>query len=130
MEGGGERAEMMKPEGFSSPAGHVFYICTANLKKPQPPNTICRPKSRCGLTIGCQLERMEDEVTDTSDAPSYFKGTVHPKIKTAYFSSYLVVLFISLHCLSSFGDIGHRDFCLLSNIMGPNGALNVPQKYI
>ena len=27
--------------------------------------------------------------------------------------------------LSSFGDIGRRDFCLLSNIMGLNGALNV-----
>ena len=51
----------------------------------------------------------------------YFKGTVHPK-----FISFLlpVVLFISLDSFG-FGDIGRRDFCLLSNIMGLNGALNV-----
>ena len=48
-----------------------------------------------------------------------------------------VVLYISLDSfaeLSSFGDIGRLDLCLLSNIMGPNGALNVeltvPQKDI
>ena len=27
--------------------------------------------------------------------------------------------------VKSFGDIGRRDFCLLSNIMALNGALNV-----
>ena len=36
--------------------------------------------------------------------------------------------------LPSFGDIGRRDVCLFSNIMGLNGALNVvltvPKKYI
>ena len=39
-----------------------------------------------------------------------------------------VELFISLDSFgvfSSSGDIDHRDFCLLSNIMGLNGALNV-----
>ena len=48
-----------------------------------------------------------------------------------------VVLFICLDCfgvLSSFSDIGCRDFCLLSNVMGVNSALNVvltdPQKYM
>ena len=53
-----------------------------------------------------------------------FKGTVHNKIKNTLFLLHLV-LFISCLELSNFGDIGRRDFCLLSNIMGLNGALNV-----
>ena len=38
--------------------------------------------------------------------------------------------FVGVSCLS-FGDIGHRDFCLLSNIMGLNGgSKNYIWKYI
>ena len=48
------------------------------------------------------------------------KGTVHSKIKNIFFLL-PVELFINLYCLlcelSSFGDIGHRDFYLFSNIM-------------
>ena len=47
------------------------------------------------------------------------KGTVHPKIKNTHFSLYLYCYF---SILNSFGDIGHRDFGLLSNIMGINAA--------
>ena len=31
--------------------------------------------------------------------------------------------------LSSFGDIGRRDFCLLSNIMGVNGARSAKEVF-
>ena len=47
------------------------------------------------------------------------KGQFTPKSKLP------VVLFVHLDSfdeLSSFGDIGRRNFCLLSNIMGLNGA--------
>ena len=39
------------------------------------------------------------------------------------------MLFINLDRFGvpNFGDIGRRDFCLLFNIMGLNGALNVEQ---
>ena len=56
------------------------------------------------------------------------KGQFSPKSKIHIFS----LTFTAIHqsklfwCeLPSFGDIGRRDFCLLSNIMGLNGALNV-----
>ena len=51
-----------------------------------------------------------------------FKGTVHRKITKYIFFLLFVVRFIKV---VSFGDVGRRDFCLLSNIMGLNGALNV-----
>ena len=55
-------------------------------------------------------------------------GTVHPKPKI-----HISPLTCSAVCqsklfwceLPTFGDIGHGDFCLLSNIMGLNGALLV-----
>ena len=57
------------------------------------------------------------------DTHVVFKGTVHPKIKQPGL----------FWCeMSSFGDIGCGDFCLLSNIMGLNDALKVltvPQKF-
>ena len=59
------------------------------------------------------------------------KGTVHPKIKnTLFFLTCSAVYQSKLfrYELSSFGDIDCREFCLLSNIMEINGALNVVLK--
>ena len=65
------------------------------------------------------------------------KGTVLPKIKNTCFSLTFSAVYQSklFWCeLPSFGDIGHRDFHFLSNIIGLNDALNVvltaPKKYI
>ena len=67
----------------------------------------------------------------------WFKGTAHHKIKKYLFSLTFNGIYQSkLFCcaLPSFGDVSCRDFRLLSNIMGLNGARNVvftaPQKYI
>lgn len=50
------------------------------------------------------------------------KGTIHPKIKNAHFSTFLAMLFIELNCFRLscrvFGDIGRKkDVCLFSNLM-------------
>ena len=58
--------------------------------------------------------------------PISLKGQFTPKSKIHIFPLFCRAIYQSrlLWCeLSSFGDIGRRDFCLLSNIMGLNGAL-------
>ena len=64
----------------------------------------------------------------------HLKGTVHPKIRNTFPCSAIYQSELFWCELPGFGDIGYRGFCLLSNIKGLNGALNVvltvPKKYI
>ena len=50
---------------------------------------------------------------------AFFKGTVHPNQK------YTFLLLINLDSVGVSCLVIWKDFCLLSNIMGLNGALNV-----
>ena len=60
--------------------------------------------------------------------PLYLKGQFSPKSKIDIFPVTCSAVYQSTYfwCESpSFGDISRRDFCLLANVMGLNGALNV-----